>query len=151
MKSISIIVALLLCVSCLQVTAQKTETITDSSKTKAALFSSSLLWVQKTWGDPDKVIGTRDLATGIIQVKGGLKAVAKSDGGFQVKGMTLTELTITITEGTAKLDFQHINFKWDAGTVWDFSDDDGGTQKEKWKTDVTNEINEMIASYKAAL
>ena len=147
----NIILATLLVFS-LGVSAQKSEVITDSSRTKKELFNKSLLWIEKTWGsNSDKVTDFRDEDAGIIRVVGGLKAVPKSQEGFDVKGTTVTELTISVEKGRVKLDFQHTTFKWDAGTLWNFGDDNGGTQKAKWKTDVRNEIEGMISGYRSFL
>jgi len=134
---------------CLNAIAQKNEVIKDSAKTKTELFNKTLLWIGKTWGtNSGKVISLRDEVNGIIEVNGGLKAVPKTDG-FAVKGQTNTTLRITVEDGRVELKFEHTSFKWEAGTVWNFEDDEGGAQKEKWKTDVADEINELVASYKA--
>ncbi|MEJ7587289.1 MAG: hypothetical protein WKI04_06975 [Ferruginibacter sp.] len=144
---IRLIVAMI--VLCTNAVAQKTEVLSDSSKTKTAIFNRTLFWIEKIWGtNADKVIESRDEVAGTILVRGGLKAAPKSDEGFAVKGQSITELTIQVENGRAKLNFQATTFKWDAGTVWNFGDDNGGTQKAKWKAEVAIEIDELIENYK---
>src|SRR3954464_4475043 len=109
MKNIFILTTLLFS---LKVSAQKSEVITLASKTKTEIFNKTLLWIEKTWGtNSDKVIDSQDEASGTIRVKGGLKAVPKTDEGNAVKGLTATELTILVENGKATLNFQFTTFK----------------------------------------
>ncbi|MCW3093649.1 MAG: hypothetical protein JWP81_4718 [Ferruginibacter sp.] len=144
----SILVATILFFS-LKAAAQKTEVV-NNTKTRAALFTKTLLWIEKNWGDPAKVIESKDETTGMILVKAGLKSTPKTDG-FSVKGQTLTEVTMIVENGKATINFAHTIFKWNAGTIWHLEDNNGSAQQEKWKADVVKEINELLTSYKADL
>ena len=147
MKQILVLLSLF---SCMHVIAQKSQVITDSSKSMAEMFGRAVTWIANTWGSADNLVSTRDETTGVLLVKAGLKAAPQSEG-YAVKGLTLTELTIQCDNGSARLTFAHTVFRWDAGTTWSFEDTGKGEQLDKWKADVSSEMDGIFASFKASL
>lgn len=135
-----------------EVSAQRSEVISDSAKVKAALFSQSLIWVTKTWKSANNVIELKDEQSGTIIVKGGLATVPKSLG-IPADGITTTQLTIRVKDGKAKLEFENTSFKWKIGTVWTTEEKPsmGGGQYNKWKESVLKEMDGLISSFKKEL
>ncbi len=131
-------------------TAQKSEVINDSAETKAAIYSKSLAWVAMTWKSANNVVQLKDPDAGTIIVKGGLNSTPKSLG-MAVSGNCMTDVTIRVKDGKAKIEFANTNFKWQVGTVWTTEDDKTAGQFTKWRDSCLKEIDDLIASYKAAL
>jgi hypothetical protein len=131
--------------------AQKSEVIIDSADNAQAIFSKSLAWIATTWKSANDVVQLKDESNGTIIVKGGLSSTPKSLGMPVKGGLTMTDVTIRVKEGKAKIEFSNTNYKWQIGTLWTLNDDKSAGQFVHWKESTLKEIDGLISSYKASL
>lgn len=119
--------------------AQKSEVIIDSTESKSAIYSKTLIWITKNWENADKVIQLKDESSGTIIVKGNLKTTNSN------KDITKTEITFNIKEGKAKITFEN-TILWNPGFTKTYENPTKWYMK--WKDQVTIEIDTMIKDYK---
>lgn len=151
MKKAVIITSLFLVSISLQ--AQKTKVISDSLSDKATLYSKSLLWASKTWRNANQVIQLKDPETGTIVIHGGLQSAPRTMG-VSADGLTRTEITILTKDGKAAITFENTYFTYRTGMLFDFATPKTGINKgayTKWRKEVMEEMDALIASYTAAL
>lgn len=129
--------------------AQKSEVVMDSADKKEVLFSKSLQWVTTNWNSANNVVQMKDEAAGMIIVKGGMASVPKTMG-IPAKGITMTQVTIQVKDGKAKISFDNTTFKWETGTVWT-ADSTASGRVGKWTADCDKEMTGLITSYKTAI
>lgn len=119
--------------------AQKSEVIIDSTESKSAIYSKTLIQITKNWENADKVIQLKDESSGTIIVKGNLKTTNSN------KDITKTEITFNIKEGKAKITFEN-TILWNPGFTKTYENPTKWYMK--WKDQVTIEIDTMIKDYK---
>jgi hypothetical protein len=136
------ILVFLITLTGLLASAQKSEVIIDSLDSKSVIFSKTLVWIAKNWQNANEVIQLKDENIGTIIVKGNLRTSNRN------RDISKTEITFNIKDGKAKITFEN-TILWNPGFIRTF--ENPTKWYEKWRDDVSLEIDSLIIDYKKSL